>query len=304
MDNPNIGVSVVVPTLNRSEFLADTLTDLLAQNHRPMEILVVDQSSSPSDSLAEMARQHPGVITCRRVPFRGLPRARNYGWQQARYEAIVFVDDDVRCGPSLISEHLRTLCRTNAGMVAGGVDEAGDEKTRGQCPGKFNAWTASPVRSFSAAGEGLVQHVAGCNFSAWRSVLKQAGGFDEALTVGAALYEETETCLRVRKLGYDIAFNGTARVRHLTAGGGGCRVPELPRYVGSLAHNRAILIARHLQWFQRPVAYLRLGLLLLSYALHYQTMAVFQPAFAGALAGARAARLAPVCSRFGSGASK
>src|ERR1700729_3710640 len=44
MDQQRQGVSVVVPTLNRGPFLIDTLHDLLAQKHRPLEILVVDQS--------------------------------------------------------------------------------------------------------------------------------------------------------------------------------------------------------------------------------------------------------------------
>jgi phosphatidyl-myo-inositol dimannoside synthase len=295
------GVTVVVPTLNRGSYLIDTLRDLLAQTYRPIEILVVDQSMEEVPALHELVCAHSDVISYHRVPFRGLPLARNYGWQHAKYEAIIFVDDDIRCGTSLATEHLRGLTQPTVGMVAGGIDEGGSDTTQ-RTPGRFNSWTATPVRSFGAKGKCLVQHAAGCNFSAWRSVLEAAGGFDEAFALGAALYEESELCLRVRKLGLNISFNGNARLRHLAAGDGGCRVPELSKYISSLAHNRAILIKRNLRWFQVPVACLRLFLLFASYALHYRTFGIFRSGIMGFVRGLQAAKQSPICGQYKSAA--
>ncbi|MGA6984370.1 MAG: glycosyltransferase [Candidatus Sulfotelmatobacter sp.] len=292
------GVSVVVPTLNRGTFLIDTINDLLAQRHHPLEILVVDQSKTEDPALQKLVRDNPEAISYHKVQFRGLPRARNYGWQQAKHEAVVFVDDDIGCGPTLVAEHLHSLSHSGVGMVAGGIDERNSASLGGKTPGRFNSWSATPVRNFAGAGECLVQHVAGCNFSAWRSVLREAGGFDEALAGGASLYEETELCLRVRKRGFDIYFNGAARVQHLAAGSGGCRISDLPTYMGSLAHNRAILIGRHLRWFQTPVAYLRLILLFFSYARHYRTASIFRAGIDGFLNGAQAAKQPPVCGHY------
>jgi GT2 family glycosyltransferase len=299
MDQQKQGISVVVPTLNRGRYLIDTLCDLLAQEHRPVEILVVDQSNEKTPDLMDLVVKHSDLISYHKVQFRGLPLARNYGWQKAKYEAIVFVDDDIRCGPSLVSEHLRGLTQPNIGMVAGGIDQLVSCKQNTATPGQFNSWTATPLGGFGARGECFVQHVVGCNFSVWRSVLKATRGFDEALANGAALYEETELCLRAQQCGFDIYFNGKARLQHLAAGNGGCRVPDLPKYVGSLAHNRAIVIGRHLRWFQTPAAYLRLFLLFISYAAHYHTLSVFRPGFAGLFNGLQAAKQPPVCSQYG-----
>ena len=293
---------MIVPTLNRGRYLVDTIHDLLAQEHRPVEILIVDQSSEETPAVHELVLRYHDRVSYHKVQFRGLPLARNYGWQKAKYEAIIFVDDDIRCGPSLVSEHLRGLAQSNVGMVAGGIDEHISSGEQSRAPGRFNPWTATPVRSFGASGECFVQHVAGCNFSAWRSVLQAAGGFDEALATGAALYEETELCLRVQKLGLYISFNGSARLQHLAAGNGGCRVPDLPKYIASLAHNRAILIGRNLRWFQVPVACLRLLLLFVSYAAHYRTLSVFGPGLAGFTSGLQDAKQAPICSQYKSAA--
>ncbi len=298
MNQPMRGVTVIVPTLHRGRYLIDAMRDLIVQEHRPVEILIVDQSPEESSAVQDLVRQHSDLISYHRVSFRGLPLARNYGWQKAKYEAIVFVDDDIRCGPSLVSEHLSGLTQSNVGMVAGGVDDLIPSKKSRAEPGRFNFWTATPVRSFGANDKCFVQHVAGCNFSVWRSVLKAAGGFDEALAMGAALYEETELCLRVQKLGLDISFNGNARLQHLAVAHGGCRAPDLPTYIRSLAHNRAILIGRNLRWFQVPVAYVRLLLLIVSYAIHYRTVGIFAPGIAGFTSGVRAARRPPICSRY------
>ncbi len=291
-----------MPTLNRGRYLIDTLHDLLAQEHRPLEILIVDQSPEETGAVHELVLRHRDMISHHLVQFRGLPLARNYGWQKAKYEAIVFVDDDIRCDPSLVCEHLRVLTQPHVGMVAGGIDECISSKEQTAAPGQYNFWTATPVRSFGAKGEYFVQHVAGCNFSTWRTVLQAAGGFDEALATGAALYEETELCLRVQKLGFNISFNGSARLKHLAAGNGGCREPDLPKYLGSLAHNRAILIRRNLRWFQVPVACLRLLLLFLSYAAHYRTLSIFRSGVAGFKSGLQAAKQPPICSRHESAA--
>ena len=288
----------MVPTLNRGSYLIDTLRDLIGQEYRPIQILVVDQSAEEVPALQKFLLGTPDLISYHKVRFRGLPLARNYGWQHAKYEAIIFVDDDIRCGPFLVREHLRGLAKPNIGMVAGGIDEPNSSREISAGPGQFSPWTSTPTRGFDATGEFLVSHVPGGNFSVWRSVLRAAGGFDEALAIGAALYEETELCLRVRKCGFDIYFKGSARLRHLAAGHGGCRVPDLPQYVGSLAHNRAILISRHLRWFQAPVAWFRLLLLFISYAAHYHTLAVFRAGFVGLLNGLRVAKQPPVCSQY------
>jgi len=298
MDRPNSGISVVVPTLNRGPFLIDTLHDLLAQQHRPLEILIVDQSSEENMALLALVLKHRDLLSYQRVSFRGLPLARNYGWQNAKYDAIIFVDDDIRCGPGLVSEHLRMLRKPNCGMVAGGVEEHNCAKTQSKKPGHFNFWTANPIRNFAAQEECLTDHVAGCNFSVWRSVLEAAGGFDEALACGAALYEETEFCLRVRRLGFDIHFNGNARLDHLVAGSGGCRVLQIPRYVRSLGHNRAMVIKRHLRWFQAPTAWARLVLLLMSYAVRYRDGRALGEGLCGVLEGMAAAKRPPLCGRY------
>jgi GT2 family glycosyltransferase len=264
------GVSVIIATLNRGDYLYDCLSDLIAQDHRPLEILVVDQSTQPNDAVETLVAQHPDIITYHRVSFRGLTIARNYGLKHARYKALVYLDDDIRCPPDLVSHHLSALQLPNVGMVAGRVDEKGGFKPNANRAGMFHYWTATPERFFAQDGAYDTDGVAGTNFSVWKAVAEQVGGFDEALSVGAALYEETEFSLRVKQAGYRIYFNSQARLDHLASPTGGCRVDQVYDYMWSLAHNRTFLIRRYLKWYQYPTAFLELFRLGTAYAYHYK----------------------------------
>jgi GT2 family glycosyltransferase len=290
------GMTVVVPTLNRGGYLYDCLTDLVAQRHRPLEVLVVDQSETVGDDVAGLIARHGDVISHHRVSFRSLPLARNFGWQRAKHEAILFVDDDIRCGPDLVSEHLRALHLPGVGVVGGGIDTPAGPTDLGLKPGAYMRWTATPLRGFAASGEGYTDHAPGGNFSAWRRALVAAGGIDEALSRGAALYEETDLCLRVGRAGFRVYFDGHARLIHLAAPGGGCRVDRVADYVHAMAHNRGIMIRRHGRWFHAPVALGRLASLGLSYARHYRVPGALAACFKGGLEGLRAGGLEPACT--------
>lgn len=287
MDNQQTGVTVVIPTLNRGDYLEDCLQDLLAQDHRPLEILVVDQSESVPDAVQAIVDEHVEIISYHRVTFRGLPLARNYGWQNARYDAIVYVDDDIRCPTNLVTEHLRALQLENVGAVAGRIAERGRTVDPTMRAGTFNYWTATPDRVFSQDGEYDVDSVAGCNFSTWRHVAQEVGGIEEALNVGAALYEETEYSLRVKQAGYRIYYNDKAYLDHLVSPTGGCRVDQVKPYVWALAHNRMIVIRRNLKWYQQPVAFAEVMRLGLAYAVHYRQPGAVGQAITGSFAGLR-----------------
>jgi GT2 family glycosyltransferase len=298
LDLLDTGVTVVVPTLNRGNVLIDCLQDLLQQRHRPLEILVVDQSDAPSPQMQELAERRPDLISWHRVNFCGLPMARNYGWQHAHYEAILYVDDDIRCGPALATEHLRALNLSNVGVVAGGIDEAWKPAEQVRQPGAFNQWAAESERGFAARCECDVDHAPGGNFSVWRPILRDLDGIDEGLQVGAALYEEAEFCLRVKRAGHRIYFNGLARVTHLAVANGGCRVGEIAGYVYGLAHNRALLARRHLRWYHMPTALARTALLGGSYAVHYRVPSALWACVAGCLAGWRRGAHFPACTHY------
>ncbi|MDZ4660824.1 MAG: glycosyltransferase [Pseudomonadota bacterium] len=262
-------VSIVIPTLNRESCLMDTLDDLLKQEHGGLEIVIVDQSEQVSDKVIKFIENHDKQnITLKYflVNFKGLPRARNFGWQICSHEFIIFIDDDVKIPTDFVTKHCIELAAPRVALVAGGIDEAHRHENKNPTrTGKFNYWTATPHRDFNSKVRQEVLQAPGGNFSVKQGIIRRVGGFDEGLGIGAALYEETDFCLRVKRLEKVIIFSPDARLIHLAFSTGGCRVPEVPNYVWSLARNRTTIILRHLSWFHFFTAFVRLGLLIGSY---------------------------------------
>lgn len=265
---PPTGISVVIPTMNRAAVLLDTLRDLQDQTFRNYEVIVVDQSDEPNpEAEALLAGFDVPTRYFYTTDFRGLPEARNFGWRQAVHDIVVYTDDDIRCGPEFLQAHFDAHVKTGAAMVAGGITEAkGDRDQRGGT-GSFNWWTATPRGNFHKKEEGWCMSGKGCNFSVHKRALTQVGGFDQNLTVGAALYEETELGLRLHAAGFRSWFAPEAHLTHLSAPMGGCRVgPDVERYVFCMSHNRAILIFRHLRPWHLPSAVMRMLVYGLSYS--------------------------------------
>jgi GT2 family glycosyltransferase len=293
------GVSVIVPTLQRGDFLADCLRDLAAQTHERLEVVIVDQSDSVPPQVAEALKLLGDRASHYRVNFRGLPSARNFGWQFAKHDRLIFVDDDVRMPPDFVTRHLDALSTPGVGIVAGGFDEPKRGHDAGPNTGRFFRHTCDPHRGFAATGRFEVDHAQGCNFSTFKSVLQRVGGFDETLNYGAALYEDLDFALRVGRTGLKVLFDGAARLTHLVAPSGGCRVDQVARYTHSLGHNRSLVISRHLAPAEQATAYAYLLKLFAAYAVHYRNPAAIAEGWSGLQLGRRAGQRAPLCTSFG-----
>ncbi|MDR2919873.1 MAG: glycosyltransferase [Tannerella sp.] len=290
------GISIVLPTLNRTTFLTDTLDYLVVQEFdHPFEILIVDQSDTYNYAIDEYQWKYPFIKYFHITFFKGLPEARNFGWEHALYDYILYLDDDISCKKNLLAEHYRYITQKGIGVVAGGITEKYKKEAESRT-GKFNYWTATPERGFYKKGLMTVDHAGGGNFSIKKSVIKQVGGVDEHLSKGAALFEETDLCLRVIRNGYKILFNYDAHVYHLAADTGGCRVKDIDKYIFSLVRNRTIIIQRYLKWYNKITANLFMMKLGIAYIFSYKKVNLINSYLKGLKEGLLIARQMPKCT--------
>jgi glycosyltransferase involved in cell wall biosynthesis len=84
-------VSVIVPVNNGQRFLREALESVLAQDYRPLEIIVIDDGSE--DGSSEVVRSFEEVRYIRHEN-RGPGAARNTGIAAARGEFLAFFDAD------------------------------------------------------------------------------------------------------------------------------------------------------------------------------------------------------------------
>ncbi|WP_048708536.1 glycosyltransferase family 2 protein [Microvirga massiliensis] len=211
-----LGISIVIPSYKRFAALRDTLEDLTRQSLPRFEVLVVLQTQL---SLAELA-DLPGQPRVFYVEEPNANLARNIGLLEARYDIVLFLDDDLRIeDPSFLFKHARNFVDTSIAGVYGQVLEVG------QAP------TLMPDRSTIETSWGWIYLPANygqrCrtrnggsgNLAVRRAWAIAVGGMDAHFIKGARR-EETEFNLRYTKRYGPLVFDPEASVVHLSAEGG------------------------------------------------------------------------------------
>lgn len=119
-------VSVVIPCHGHARFLAAAIDSALAQDHRPLEVVVVDDGSP--DDTAEVASSYAEVVLVRQEQA-GLSAARNAGLRASSGAMVAFLDADDLLMPGGIRAGVEALrSRPEVAFTAGGhvrVDDAG-----------------------------------------------------------------------------------------------------------------------------------------------------------------------------------
>lgn len=88
---------VVIPCHNRAHVVADATASVLAQDHAPSRVIVVDDGSTDSTAatVEALADMHPGRVIAAVLPRNaGASNARNVGLALCRSPWVAFLDSD------------------------------------------------------------------------------------------------------------------------------------------------------------------------------------------------------------------
>ena len=124
-------VSIVIPCYKGERFLAPAIESCLAQTHRELEVIVVDdRSPTPDAAIAEgYAARDPRVRVVRRAENGGISRALNSGYAVARGEFHSRLAQDDLLHPDAVGRLVATLrANPRAGLAYGDmllIDEQG-----------------------------------------------------------------------------------------------------------------------------------------------------------------------------------
>jgi GT2 family glycosyltransferase len=122
-------VDVLIPTCDRPEALAVTLTSLAAQTLPTFRVVISDQSERPDlpdgaivapevmTPLRLLVARGRQVETHRHLPRRGLAEQRQFLLDQAVARYALFLDDDVLCDPDLLERLLAVITEQRCGFV-------------------------------------------------------------------------------------------------------------------------------------------------------------------------------------------
>jgi glycosyltransferase involved in cell wall biosynthesis len=112
-------ISVVVPSFNQGRFIRETLESCLAQDHRPLEVLVLDGGST-DETLAVLRSITAPELTWSSEPDRGVVEAVNKGLARARGEFITVQSSDDVFLPGALTAAVRALRGSPAAAFAYG----------------------------------------------------------------------------------------------------------------------------------------------------------------------------------------
>ena len=108
-------ISVIVPTYNVLPYLDRSMTSLLGQTHRDLDILLIDDGATDGCAARcdAYARQDPRVRVVHQ-PNGGLSAARNTGLDHAVGDFVAFLDPDDYADPHMLERLLTTLTQAQA----------------------------------------------------------------------------------------------------------------------------------------------------------------------------------------------
>lgn len=107
-------ISIVIPVFNRAKVVQRTLDSVLAQQYRPLQVVLVDNCST-DDTLAVLeafAAQHGAPdfeVKVVQEPVHTAGAARNRGAQEASGEWIMFFDSDDEMDSKLVDSYVKCI---------------------------------------------------------------------------------------------------------------------------------------------------------------------------------------------------
>lgn len=110
-------ISLIIPSYNQASYLSDAIDSVLAQTHKPEEIIVIIDGST--DNSLEIAKSYKGkgVKVISQVN-KGLPSARNTGIMNATSDYLLPLDSDDMLMENCVERIMEEAERTKADIIA------------------------------------------------------------------------------------------------------------------------------------------------------------------------------------------
>jgi glycosyltransferase involved in cell wall biosynthesis len=183
-------VSVIIPCFNREKMVGEAIQSAVAQGDT-VEIIVIDDGST--DGSWQVISSFDGIIA-RQVANSGVSAARNLGLELARGRYIKFLDSDDLLPEGAVKTFVELQGQLKANEIAVGVATVSSTALNPPAYGFGSLIETGPI-----PGPLLLREVMPCGLPLFPiAVLKEAGGFDETLSIG----EDYELAARLHALGY------------------------------------------------------------------------------------------------------
>jgi len=239
MDKTNPFISVVIATLNRTDFLIRCIKSIIYGDYANFEIIVVDQGRDGKTKMEINERfGNEKRLRYYNADIVGLSYARNFGYERARGKIIAYIDDDTTASPGWLKAYANAFTEIKpAPAMAGGkiLPDWGIP-----CP----PWYPEDrkfILGLYDIGDKVRRYPEhhlppGTNFAMLREVIDKIGGFDRRLGFNEGRKnsmmagEDSLMAIKVKNAGYSIYYYPEASVFH---------------YIGSNKLTKKYFLRRH-----------------------------------------------------------
>ncbi len=221
-------ISVIIPTLNRSDLLRNTLSSLASQVFDgEFEVLVVDNGSTDdTKAVVEGFKSSIKNLSYFLEPKPGLHEGRHRGLRESKFDILAFVDDDIEAFPEWLQGIRESFADEKVGLAGGNnlplYEE--DPPTWVQSLWISNSdglfMTHFSLLNFGQETKEIHPHfVFGCNFIIRKNLLTKIGGFHpDGMPAKLLKYRgdgETYVAEQVQALGYKTLFDSRISIHHV-----------------------------------------------------------------------------------------
>ena len=191
-------ISIVIPTYNNAEYLADTINSVLKQTYSNIEIIVVDDGST--DRSPDVLRTFGEKISVIKSENLGAAHARNLGIKASYGEILAFLDSDDLWEPSKIEKQVLKMAAEGLDLVYCSGKEFGNlQKNLTRHQARFSG----DCYKYFVSNPTTAIIVLGCSSALIKKeVLDKSGLFDEKFRGPAEDWDFFRRICRNAKVGF------------------------------------------------------------------------------------------------------
>lgn len=185
MKNNSLEVSVIIPTHNRCQMLVRCLDKLAAQNFPAEKFEVIVVADGCSDSTVKLVEDYQSIfqLTLITIAGHGPSTARNKGAEHAKSRFLLFLDDDVMPGKSLIEGHMAVHSQLDKAVVVGPYIPKKPKPDDYLLVCIYEFWTSIFTDMENREMDASFRYVLGGNLSISKKYFIENDGFNEGLRV-------------------------------------------------------------------------------------------------------------------------
>ena len=173
-------ISVILPTHNRANLLAEAIESVLNQSYSNLELIVIDDASSDNTSSLVKSYSDNRIHYIKHNENKHASASRNTGISNAKGKYIAFLDDDDTWLPNKLEKQVYLLdkCPQSTGLIYCWMDYINQNN-------EVTSTVNPTLRGYIFKDVLDKQRIGGCpTLLIRKSVISQSGLFDETLLRG------------------------------------------------------------------------------------------------------------------------